>query len=465
MSLFGKMMWVQLVVLAAVLSAAHSNQNVPRHRRQGEAWWRSYPQSMLGSAQGSSRMFPEVSGQSRMFPVVVSSQSRQLSSQSPISVQCEEDSMVVSVQRDLYGIGKLIKPSDLTLGPKRCTPRSQSTGTTVIFQNGLQDCGNTLQMTPDWLIYSTNLTYSPTPALNSPIIRTNSAVVSILCYYPRHGNVSSNAIKPTWYPFSSTVSMEERLSFSLQLMADDWSSPRTSSIFQLGDVFHIEASIATGNHVPLILFVQSCVATISPDVTSSPSYAIIDQNGCLLDGKQQDSSSAYISPRAQPDKLRFTVDAFRFTGTDVSTIYITCNLRAALATQNPDPMNKACSFSKSSNSWFPVEGTSDICRCCDTRNCVGSAGQSRRVGPNYPGSRWSGKRDTASHVKLEHGAATLGPLLVIGPDANKALAVTQETEPLKLWVLVTIGSISLVVLLVCIAVIGKLIFKKFLPAS
>ncbi|KAM4677983.1 zona pellucida sperm-binding protein 3-like [Discoglossus pictus] len=441
-------------------------QNVPRNRRQGEAWWRNYPQSMLGSAWDSSRVFPDVSGLSRRFPDV-SSQSRQLSSQNPISVQCEEDSMVVSVQRDLYGTGKLIKPSDLTLGPNRCTPSSQSTSTTVIFQNGLQDCGNRLQMTPDWLLYSTNLTYSPTPALNSPIIRTNSAVVSIMCYYPRHGNVSSNAIKPTWYPFSSTVSMEERLSFSLQLMADDWSAPRTSLIFQLGDVFHIEASIATGNHVPMILFIDSCVATLSPDVTSSPSYYIIDLNGCLLDGKRQDSSSAYISPRSQSAKLRFTVDAFRFTGIDASTIYITCNLRAALATQNPDPMNKACSFSKSSNSWSPVEGTSDICRCCDTGNCVVSSGQSRRVGPSYPGNRWPGKRDIASHVKQEHGSATLGPLLVIGPDGNKALAVTQESKPLKLWVLVTIGSISLVVLVVCIAVFGNFLFKKasFLQAE
>ncbi|KAM4675886.1 zona pellucida sperm-binding protein 3-like [Discoglossus pictus] len=434
-------------------------QNVPRNRRQGEAWWRNYPQSMLGSAQGSSRMIPDVSGQSRRLPDV-SSQSRQLSSQNPISVQCEEDSMVVSVQRDLYGTGKLIKPSDLTLGPNRCTPSSQSTSTTVIFQNGLQDCGNRLQMTPDWLIYSTNLTYNPTPALNSPIIRTNAAVVSILCYYPRHGNVSSNAVKPTWYPFSSTLSIEERLLFTLQLMTDDWSAPRTSSIFQLGDVFHIEASIATGNHVPMILFIDSCVATLSPDVTSSPSYPIIALNGCLVDGKQQDSSSAFRSPRSETGKLQFMVDAFRFTGTDASTIYITCNLRAAVATQTPDPVNKACSFSKSSNTWSPLEGSSDICRCCDTSNCAVSSGSGRRVGPYYPGSRRNRKREIGPlHHSDEYGSASLGPLLVIGPDHN-AMAVTPKYKPLKLWVLVTFGSISLVVLVVCIAVIGKCLLRK-----
>lgn len=34
----------------------------------------------------------------------------------------------------------------------------------------------------------------------------------------RHGNVSSQAILPTWVPFRTTVSSEEKLVFSLRLM-------------------------------------------------------------------------------------------------------------------------------------------------------------------------------------------------------------------------------------------------------
>lgn len=41
---------------------------------------------------------------------------------------------------------------------------------------------------------------------------------SLFCLYFRHGKVSSNAIRPTWISFSSTISMEERLSFALYLM-------------------------------------------------------------------------------------------------------------------------------------------------------------------------------------------------------------------------------------------------------
>ncbi|KAM4676053.1 zona pellucida sperm-binding protein 3-like [Discoglossus pictus] len=428
MGLWRKLSCLVLVLLVTVATIADSRQNVhDRNWGQPDSWRNNYP-----PRSGSPRAYPYGGFLYADFSAL-----------NPISLQCAEDQMVVSVQRDLYGTGKMVKPSDLTLGPRQCKPSSLSTDTTVIFQNGLQDCGNTIQMTTDWLIYSTNLTYSPTPSSNSPIIRTNSAIVLIQCFYPRYGNVSSNAIKPTWYPFSSTVSSEERLSFSLQLMNDDWSSPRTSAVFQLGDIFHIEASIDTGNHVPMILYIDSCVATLSPDVNSNPRYEIIALNGCLLDGKQADSSSAFRSPRTQSDKLQFLVDAFRFTGTDSSTIYITCNLRAAVATQSPDPVNKACSFSKTTNTWSPLEGTNNICSCCDTGNCVQAFPQSRRVGQYYPGSR-VGKRDAGS--EQEKGLATLGPILVIGPESNKALAVTQESKPQQFWGLVIVVSLSIVVL-------------------
>ncbi|XP_069805467.1 zona pellucida sperm-binding protein 3-like [Dendropsophus ebraccatus] len=146
------------------------------------------------------------------------------------------------------------------------------------FQDGCRP-GTSPAMTPDWLIYNSILRYTPTSPSNVPITRFNPAVVPIKCFYPRHGNVSSKAIKPTWIPFSSTVTSEERLAFSLRLMTADWSAPSQSLVFQLGDMFFIEASLDTQNHAPMILFVDSCVATITPDVTSTPRYEIISNNG------------------------------------------------------------------------------------------------------------------------------------------------------------------------------------------
>ncbi|XP_032655734.1 zona pellucida sperm-binding protein 3-like [Chelonoidis abingdonii] len=82
--------------------------------------------------------------------------------------------------------------------------------------------GTRVWMTPDSLVFSTSLNYNPTPASNPVILRTNPAVIPIECHYPRKDNESSKAIKPTWVPFSTTLSAEERLGFSLRLMNGDW---------------------------------------------------------------------------------------------------------------------------------------------------------------------------------------------------------------------------------------------------
>ncbi|XP_040202712.1 zona pellucida sperm-binding protein 3-like [Rana temporaria] len=447
-----------------------------RHRRQSD-WWRNsqrvVPVQSQGSPRGGSRdvywggrepvfgfgasrggaPWGSPGGMLRQQPPTVISTS-------PISVQCEEDSMVVSVMMDFYGNGKLVKPSDLSLGPQGCKPNTQSADD-VIFQISLQDCGNTVQMIQDWVIYATNLTYSPTSSI--PIIRTNSAVVPIMCYYYRHANVSSKAIEPTWVPFSSTVSLEERLSFSLRLMTENWSGPRSSPIYQLGDILYIEASVDTQNHVGLILYIDRCVTTISPDPASAPSYDIIAYNGCLIDGMQDDSSSAFITPRVEPDRLQFTVDAFRFLGNDASLIYITCYLRAAATTQVPDAMNKACSYSKATESWSAVEGPSGICQCCGTGTCSNptnlvSGGRGRFGRP-----RVFGKREALDEPRPEEGQSvtTLGPLLVIGPKQRDVSAATktEESAPVDLWVWVAVGCVGLLIVLVCAIFIGKSLKK------
>ncbi|XP_075715394.1 zona pellucida sperm-binding protein 3-like isoform X2 [Rhinoderma darwinii] len=320
-------------------------------------------------------------------------------------------------------------------------------------------------MTPDWLIYGTNLTYNPTSGTQSTsITRTGAAVVPIQCYYPRYGNVSSEDILPTWVPFATTVSSDERLAFSLRLMTEDWSAPRSSLVFNLGDVFYVEASLEAQDHLPMILFVDSCVATASPDVNSNPRYEIIAYNGCLMDGTQEDSSSAFRAPRPQPDKLQFMVDAFRFIDSQASSLYITCSLRAAADTQTPDPMHKACSYIKASNSWSAVEGSGDICACCNTQNCAAPAGQSRGWGHSYRRPRGLGKREApqGSWSVDRWALASVGPLLVLGEDQRRSLAV-KGSSVVEMWVLVGVGCLSLVIVLACVISLGRSLKRKRSP--
>ncbi|XP_005437565.1 zona pellucida sperm-binding protein 3-like [Falco biarmicus] len=338
-------------------------------------------------------------------------QSRAISSQQPVMVQCQEAQLVVTVHRDLFGTGRLVNAADLTLGPAACKHSSLNpVHNTVIFTAGLHECGSIVQITPDSLIYRTLLNYDPSPASNPVIIRSNPAVIPIECHYPRRENVSSNAIRPTWAPFSSTLSAEERLVFSLRLMNEDWSAERPFTGFQLGDVLNIQAEVGTESHVPLRLFVDSCVAALSPGTDSSPHYTIIDFNGCLVDGRSDDTSSTFITPRPREDMLRFRIDVFRFAGDTRNLIYITCHLKVTPVDQTPDPLNKACSFNKARNTWAPVEGTRDICSCCEMGNCE-SPVLSRRLNPldQWPSRRF--RRHDANGKKAE-ADVVIGPVLL-----------------------------------------------------
>ncbi|XP_069043773.1 zona pellucida sperm-binding protein 3-like [Lepisosteus oculatus] len=327
-----------------------------------------------------------------------------------VSAQCGESTIVVQVKTDLFGTGQLINASDLSLGDCAVT-RQDTAAQLLIFEAELQACRSVLSTVDEQLVYSFSLNYTPKPLANTPIVRTNGAVVGIECQYMRLHNVSSNALKPTWVPYTSTKSAEDLLDFSLSLMSDDWRSQRSSNVFYLGDVLNIEASVTQANHQPLRLFVDSCVATLVPDQTSTPSYSFIENKGCLTDAKSTGSSSQFM-PRTQDTKLQMKLDAFRFYQDARSSIYITCHLKVTPASQSVDSLNKDC-YTEGSRSvrrqgaavscwcsgegaaltlcpccrWRSVDGSDQVCSCCDS-SCVPS------VRSRYWGGR--SRRDLAS---------------------------------------------------------------------
>ncbi|XP_030313077.1 zona pellucida sperm-binding protein 3 isoform X3 [Calypte anna] len=310
------------------------------------------------------------------------------------------------------------------------------------------------QVTPDALVYSTSLNYKPALAGSPVIIRTSPATVPIECHYPRRDNVSSNGVKPTWVPFTSTLSSEEKLPFSLHLM-NDWSAERGSAVFQLGEVLHFQAGVSLENHVPLRLFVDSCVASPAPGRSSAPHYTFIDSSGCLVDGQLDDATSTFISPRPRQDVLQFAVDVFRFAGDSSNLIYITCHLKVSLAAQAPDPLNKACSFHKASNLWAPVEGTQDICSCCEMRSCALAGSSSRLQVPSQrQGERARRELPSKRDPLVGEGDVVVGPLLIHSWQDHRGRRMPSEDAG-HLWMVLGLATVAGLVLLVLV-VLGTL---------
>ncbi|XP_052441136.1 zona pellucida sperm-binding protein 3-like [Carassius gibelio] len=324
---------------------------------------------------------------------------RQPVTPSSVAIQCGENRIHVEVQQDLFSNGELIQPSGLTLGG--CPVVGLVPGSKVLFfENELQDCNSVLMMTKDELVYTYALTYTPEAFAGTPITRAGGAVIGVQCHYQRFQNVSSSALKPTWVPYASTEAGEEVLVFSLKLMTDDWSYERPSNSYFLGDVINVEASVKVYNHVPLRVFVDSCVATQVPDVNALPRYLFIENHGCLVDAKVTASSSRFM-PRSQEDKIRFQLEAFMFQGGSSPSIYMTCVLKATLASAPSDALHKSCSFA---NGWLAADGNNQVCGCCDS-TCGPDGGTAASP---FGGLQWEGKASLGPVVVQEHKKTLAG---------------------------------------------------------
>uniref|UniRef100_H2M2R4 Zona pellucida sperm-binding protein 3 n=1 Tax=Oryzias latipes TaxID=8090 RepID=H2M2R4_ORYLA len=333
-----------------------------------------------------------------------------------VAVECREDLAHVEAKKDLFGIGQFIDPADLTLGT--CPPSAEDPAAQVlIFESPLQNCGSVLTMTEDSLVYTFTLNYNPKPLGSAPVVRTSQAVVIVECHYPRKHNVSSLALDPLWVPFSAAKMAEEFLYFTLKLTTDDFQFERPSYQYFLGDLIHIEATVKQYFHVPLRVYVDRCVATLSPDANSSPSYAFIDNYGCLLDGRITGSDSKFVSRPAE-NKLDFQLEAFRFQGADSGMIYITCHLKATSAAYPLDAEHRACSYIQG---WKEVSGADPICASCESggfevhTNAVVSHGTSTLSGGGHgTGKPSDPSRKTREAAKTEvlewEGDVTLGPI-------------------------------------------------------
>ncbi|KAK7891459.1 hypothetical protein WMY93_023422 [Mugilogobius chulae] len=259
----------------------------------------------------------------------------------------------------MFGIGQFINPGGLTLGD--CAVSAEDNKAKYSSFN--MNC-RAVAMTDQSFIYSYVLHYNPQMFGDPPVVRTSQAAVIVECHYQgistrnrlttqvhaflhtdlftfRRQNVSSLAIDPVWVPFSAVKAAEEFLYFSLKLMTDDWMYERPSGQYFLGDVIHIEASVMQFFHVPLRVYVDSCVATLVPDVNSSPRYAFIDNRG--------DTFSLSVLASQWRNKLRFQLEAFRFQGVESGQMYITCQLKATSTSLNVQDQHRACSYVN--NAW------------------------------------------------------------------------------------------------------------------
>ncbi|XP_047450440.1 zona pellucida sperm-binding protein 3-like [Mugil cephalus] len=101
-----------------------------------------------------------------------------------VAVRCGESKVFVEVSQDLFGLGKLVTPGEVTLGGCPAV-EIDDFAHVLIFESELHGCGSKLVMIETTIIYAFTLVYNPRVLGSSPIIRSQRAVIGVECHYPR----------------------------------------------------------------------------------------------------------------------------------------------------------------------------------------------------------------------------------------------------------------------------------------
>ncbi|KAL1274417.1 hypothetical protein QQF64_027231 [Cirrhinus molitorella] len=378
------------------------------------------------SPLSSDTRIPYPSGQSQMresFQInqMKESPGRQITRVKTVAVICHENYMEIVIKADLFDVGLPVDASELRLGADSqvipsCKVTAFSTNEYIITAE-LTDCGTQHWITDDSLIYTNLLIFTPQTSPDG-VVRLEQAVVPIECYYSRKFDVTSNPIRPTWIPYGSTQSALEELQFSLKLMTSGWHSERASSVYFLGDIINIEASVDLGHHVNLRIYFESCIATVAPDINSVPRYTFIENHGCLMDGQTTGSKSRFL-PRVQNDKLQLQLDAFKFHQETRPEMYITCTLQAYPVMDVVNPFHKACSFIN--GSWKAADEGDWACYSCQATKDYAPSFRSTLQQSEPPSPRQSSQSPNKFQFRIQEGSG------------NSFSSLLTANEPVPSW--------------------------------
>ncbi|XP_056298691.1 zona pellucida sperm-binding protein 3-like [Pseudoliparis swirei] len=322
------------------------------------------------------------------------------------AVKCHEEAVEVVMKAYLFDPARRpVEPAHLRLGPfsavqDHCTAKMSATGEYVI-RASLAECGGEVTFTDSAVLYSNLLLYSPPPSPGG-LLQAEGAAIPVRCEYGRRYTVRSRALKPTWSPQIAIQSKHLDLDFHLRLMTNDWSRERTSSVYFLGEVVNIEASVDDHHHhLPLRLYADRCVATLGSDGSSFPSYPFIDHHGCFIDSQLNGSRSRFL-PRVQDQLLHIQLEPFLFHQDHRHTIYVTCYLEAE-PSSNKQGGKKACSLRR--GRWRSVDGDDRVCKSCSRVEVNRSSGAKS--------NRKRALRSRAKPRQTELHQTNLGPMIFL----------------------------------------------------
>ncbi|KAJ1092576.1 hypothetical protein NDU88_005686 [Pleurodeles waltl] len=267
---------------------------------------------------------------------------------------CNDTWIGLAMKRYPLGTGALL-PQYLALG--WCGYSTVDMRGYVIFEYRLDRCGFSRLTSGMTVEYSADLIYNPPAGTSNWWYST-----------PFAERINCTLFNPVPSPSKSAVTQVSGsgvLNFHARLMNADFSAPSGTSTYPLGSNINIEISLETAFHQPMQIYVDECIAALSPDLeTATVKYSVVNNHGCLIDGKMGDSK---FVTRPSPSRIRLSLQVFRFA-VENTDVYLHFQVLVWDPSMLTDPTRKACSYYRNTGRWELLDDpfSSSVCTCCET---------------------------------------------------------------------------------------------------
>ncbi|KAI3352847.1 hypothetical protein L3Q82_019423 [Scortum barcoo] len=227
------------------------------------------------------------------------------------------------------------------------------------------DCGFKTESSADYHLINTVLCYKPT----TPVLREMPFKIPLQCKYPRFFHSYKVGFYPKLQGGTVYKALQRRSSFTLTPLDASGNEITGAKTYTLGKPMYFEAKCpySTAMSTAQRLYVNKCFMTASQDPSSNPKYTVIDNKGCMVDGKVTKQSKFLTGASKMVQK--FSVDAMIFkdmasTSSSPQQLYMHCDI--SLGKLTPTASSKACNFDSESKKWKELYGDDCVCMCCDS---------------------------------------------------------------------------------------------------
>ncbi|XP_026025864.1 zona pellucida sperm-binding protein 3 [Astatotilapia calliptera] len=277
-----------------------------------------------------------------------------------VEILCHVDKMYVRIRKRVFKSRDAYKY--LKLGT--CPVNQENEHYYYFLYSFVTGCGFKKESHADYLSISNVLRFRQT----TPVLREMPFEIPLQCRFPRFFHSYKVGFHPKLRGGTVFRALKQKRMFSLTLVDASGNNVTGTKIYTLGQSMYFEASVlyTTASSRNKRLYINKCFMTPSSNPDSNPKYTVVDNNGCMIDGKVMLQSKFLTGSSKMVQRLTVGAVIFKDSASMISSQeqYLHCEI--FMGSPTPTRNLKACNYDPVTGSWKELYGYDTVCACCES---------------------------------------------------------------------------------------------------